>query len=201
MSVRVKSFRIQFKYWETKSRKNSVFRKLWYNVYFTIFDMIYLMNTARKLVNYWEFSGLQSFSKMDWSHQLLEIKDPFTAWKVSIFGVFLVCIWSEFGKIWTKKSANTDTIYVVISVWSQSTSAKVVQQKVLEYFPLLALCPLEFSSVWDKNIKISKIFQCTCAHLSACNFWRVFFSLEFALEHCCSKHSLWRNTSSPIRTT
>lgn len=36
-----------------------------------------------------------------------------TAWKVSLFVVFLVCIQSECGEIWTRKILNTDTFYAV----------------------------------------------------------------------------------------
>ena len=36
-----------------------------------------------------------------------------TLWKVSLFGAFLVRIWSEYGKIRTRKSPNMDTFYLV----------------------------------------------------------------------------------------
>ena len=36
-----------------------------------------------------------------------------TAWKVSVFGIFLVCIQSEFEKIRTRKPLNRDTFHAV----------------------------------------------------------------------------------------
>ena len=43
-----------------------------------------------------------------------EISKRFTAWKVPVFGVFLVRIPSECRKIWTRKSKNTDTFHAVL---------------------------------------------------------------------------------------
>ena len=43
-----------------------------------------------------------------------EISKRFTAWKVSVFGVFLVRIPSECRKIWTRKTKNTDTFHAVL---------------------------------------------------------------------------------------
>ena len=47
-----------------------------------------------------------------------DISSEFTAWRVSVLGVFLVRILSHFqsegGKIWTRKTQNTDTLHAVV---------------------------------------------------------------------------------------
>ena len=43
-----------------------------------------------------------------------------TAWKMSIFGVFLVCIQSECGKIRIRKAPNTDTFHAVLCTFEKS---------------------------------------------------------------------------------
>ena len=43
--------------------------------------------------------------------------EVFTAWKVSVFGVFLVRIQFKCGKIRTRKTPNTDTFHAVFIFW------------------------------------------------------------------------------------
>ena len=46
---------------------------------------------------------------------IVEVAAIITAWKVSVFGLFLVRIRSECGKIRTRKTPNTDTFHAVSS--------------------------------------------------------------------------------------
>ena len=45
-----------------------------------------------------------------------------TLWKVSLFGAFQVRIWSEYGKIRTRKSPNMDTFYLVTKSFQFSST-------------------------------------------------------------------------------
>ena len=47
-------------------------------------------------------------------YAVLEILMFYTVWKVSVFGVFLVCTQPECGKIRTRKTPNTDTFHAVL---------------------------------------------------------------------------------------
>ena len=52
-------------------------------------------------------------------HALVSLRwwaPSYTMWKVSVFGVFLVHIQSECGKILTRKTPNTDTFYAVLII-------------------------------------------------------------------------------------
>ena len=52
--------------------------------------------------------------------RILAHLETYTVQDVSVFGVFLVCIQSEFGKIQTKKTPNTATFHAVIAeYWPQ----------------------------------------------------------------------------------
>ena len=52
---------------------------------------------------------------MTWDYDY-EVQTVYTSWKVSIFGVFLVRIQSKCGKIWTRKTPNTDTFHAVLYI-------------------------------------------------------------------------------------
>ena len=77
------------------------------------------------------------------------VSTPYTAWKVSVFGVILVRIFkhsewiprvslriqSECGKIWTRITPNTDTFYIVLPTYVHPHSLGFKQCK-LRYFYL-----------------------------------------------------------------
>ena len=60
--------------------------------------------------------------------------EPSTALKVSVFGVFLVHTQSECGKIWTRKTPNTDSFYVVII--ATQNPKKLIKQNHAKHYNL-----------------------------------------------------------------
>lgn len=76
---------------------------------------------------------------------LLKNLKPFIASKVSVYGVFLVFIQSEHGRIQTRKTQNTDTFCTGFSAWSSHFRTKLL--RTLEFFspffkPILISGPL-----------------------------------------------------------
>ena len=57
--------------------------------------------------------------------------EDFTAWNVYVFGVLLVRIQSECGKIRTKKTPNTDTFHAVFMI---NTDRTFLTKFVVHYF-------------------------------------------------------------------
>ena len=76
-------------------------------------------------------------------------------WKVSIFGVFLVRIQSECGKIQTRKTPNMDTFHIVKALWDiqktrqsvwSSLTFPIILLEILSCKSLFGLMPLRLPS-------------------------------------------------------